>query len=126
MREILFKDLTGADHRKHDLCIREVITRNDFMATVERRCIYFVRDCVYVDNPAVMSKFECINGNNDVWKKKHFHILRNHDSKTGDDKLVCKIAGTLYAVAGHYVFCIAFIHSFKIDLTQPLINGNKV
>ena len=116
MREILYKNLTGSNNKKHDLCIREIVTRDGIVATIERRCIYFVRDKVHINDPTNLDELKDLKKAEDIWKKKHFHILRNHDSSTGEDKLVCKVAGTFYAIAGHYVFCIAFVHSFKIDL----------
>ncbi len=124
MREIVYKNLTGSNKKKRDLCIKEVITRDDFMATIERRCLYFVREKVYIDDPANLDKLKVLKHTNDVWKKKHFHILRNHDSRTGEDKMICKVAGTFYAICGHYVFCIAFVHSFKIDF-EAVTDGKK-
>ena len=125
MRKILYKNLTGANHKKRDLCIREVITHDDYMATIERRCLYFVREKVYIENPANLDSLKVLKKKDDVWKKKHFHILRKHDTATGEDKLICKIAGTFYAIVGHYVFCIAFVHSFKIDLATVSFKENK-
>jgi len=125
MREILYKNLTGADHKKHDICIREVVNRDDFMATIERRCIYFVRDRVYVEDPKNLDALKDLKESKEVWKKKHFHILRHHDANAGEDSLFCKVAGTFYAVADHYVYCIAFVHLFKIDLTSATFHGKK-
>ena len=122
MREILYKNFVGQDNRKQDFCIRETISRDDFMATVERRCIYFVREKVYLEDPHDLDKLNVLKKNSDALKKKHFHILRDHDSATGKDKFICKIAGTFYAIAGHYVFSIAFINSFKINLAAAPIN----
>lgn len=115
MREIVYKNLTGVDNKKRDLCIREVVNRDGVVATVERRCIYFIREKVYINNPGDMAELKALRKSKEVWKKKHFHILKKHDSGTGEDRLICKIAGTFYAIVGHYVFCIAFVQSFKLD-----------
>jgi hypothetical protein len=122
MREIVYKNLVRNDNKRRDLCIREIITRDDFMATIERRCLYFVHKKVYLEDPSDLKKLEALKTDDNVWKKKHFHILREHDSDTGEDKLICKVAGTFYAIVNHYVFCIAFVHSFKIDMTQEPVD----
>ena len=116
MREVLYKNLTNTENRKRDLCIREIVAKDGVIATIERRCIYFVREKVYVKDPNNLEALKVFKEADDAWKKKHFHILRKHDTDTGEDKLICKVAGTLYAIVGHYVFRIAFVHSFKIDL----------
>ena len=122
MREILYKNLLGLDNKKRDLCVKEIISRDDFMATIERRCRYFVRKKVYLQDPNDLDKLNVLKKHNDALKKKHFHILRTHDSISGKDKFICKIAGTFYAIAGHYIFSIAYIHSFKIDLAAVPIS----
>ncbi|MDD5681320.1 MAG: hypothetical protein PHI59_08800 [Candidatus Omnitrophica bacterium] len=125
MREILYKNLTNTDNRKRDLCIREVVEKDGITARIEKRCVYFVREIICIKDP---SDVECLKGlkeTNDAWKKRHFHVLRKHNSDTGEDKLTCKIAGTLYAIIGRYVFCVAFIHSLKIDLSA-LTTGNTM
>jgi hypothetical protein len=125
MREICYKNLTNTNSSKRDLCIREVVTKDGVVATIERRCIYFIREKVFIEDPNDLSELEGLKNSDDAWKKRHFHILRVHDSFTGTDKLICKIAGTFYAIVGHYVFCIAFVHSFKIDLTMLPVGKNK-
>ncbi|MFH0840181.1 MAG: hypothetical protein V1883_04105 [Candidatus Omnitrophota bacterium] len=125
MREIVYKNLTKLDSRKRDLCIREVVEKDGVTARIEKRCIYFVRERICIKDP---SDLECLKGlkeTNEAWKKKHFHVLRKHDSDTGEDKLICKAAGTLYAIVGQYVFCVAFVHSLKIDLSA-LTAGNAM
>ena len=125
MRKIVYRNLTGNDNKKRDLCVREIVTKDGIMATIERRCIYFVREKVYIKDPNNFDELKIFKETKDVWKKKHFHILKRHDSNTGEDKLVCKVAGTFYAIVGHYVFCIAFVHSFKIDVEVLSIGKEK-
>jgi hypothetical protein len=116
MREILYKNLTGEDNKKRDLFIREVVIQDGAEITIERRCTYYIRGKVYVKDPTDLSQLRLLKRKDDAWKKKHFHIWRKHDSGTGEDRLICKVAGTFYAIVKHYVFCVAFVHTFKIDL----------
>ncbi len=117
MREILYKNLTNLDSKKRDLYIREVVERDGITARIEKRCIYFVREIICIKDPSDLECLKSLKETNEAWKKRHFHVLRNHNSNTGEDKLTCKVAGTLYAIIGQYVFCVAFIHSLKIDLS---------
>lgn len=117
MREILYKNLTDLDSKKRDLCIREVVEKDGITARIEKRCIYFVREIVCIKD---LSDMECLKGPKETSaarKKRHFHVIRKHNSGTGEDKLICKVAGTLYTIIGQYLFCVAFIHSLKIDLS---------
>jgi len=123
MREILYRNITGIDHRRHEQSIREIIVRGDVIAKVERRCVYFVRDKIYIDDPGDVDRLEALKKDDARWKKRRFHILRDRDSALGGDKLFCKAAGNFYIIAGRYVFSIIFIHSVKIDLETVSTKG---
>jgi hypothetical protein len=113
MREILFKDLTSIASRKKDIFLKEVFERDGVVAKTERRCFYFIKDVLSVDGPDRLQ--EWLNSQNETppVKKRHFYILKEHSDSLGEDKVICKIAGTFYAIAGQNVYTIAFLHSFK-------------
>ena len=125
MREIVYKNLTGKNNKTRDLYIRELVTKDGVLARIERRCLYFVREKLYLKDLHDLEELKALKQTEDTWKKKHFHILRKHDSYTGEDKLTCKVAGTFYAIVGHYVFCIAFVHSFKMDMAVLSVNREE-
>ena len=125
MRKILFKNLTGSDNRKRDLCIREVMKKDGIIAETERRCRYFVRGKVHLEHSYGLQELETLKKEEGAWKKKHFYIIRSHNTKTGEDKLTCKVIGTLYVIVKQDVFCITFVHSFKTDLHTVSIGKKK-
>ena len=116
MRELVFKNLTSRDHMKRDVFVQETVERDGILASSERRCLYFIKDSIKVDNPTDLTKLVALKKQNECAKKR-FHVLKTHDSKTGVDKLICKVKGTFYAVVQDTIFCIVFVHSFKIKFT---------
>jgi hypothetical protein len=113
MREILFKDLTSIASRKKDIFLKEVFERDGVIAKTERRCFYFIKDILPIDGPDGLQEWLSSQNDTPSMKKRHFYILKEHSDSLGEDKVVCKIAGTFYAVAGQSVYTIAFLHSFK-------------
>ena len=114
MRELLFKNLTSNDHKKRDVFAQEMVNKNGVLATSERRCLYFIKDKIEINNPMDLVKLAKIK-KKDQDNNRCFHVLKEHDSKTGIDKLICKLKGTFYAVVGKSIYCIVFIHSFKVQ-----------
>ncbi len=113
MRELVFKNLTSQDHKKRDVFVQETVEKNGVTASSERRCLYFIKDKISINNPADLAKLAQVKKENQE-HKRCFHVLKVHDTKTGTDKLICKLKGTFYAVVGKTVYCIVFVHSFKI------------
>lgn len=125
MREIVYKNLTGKDNKKN-LSIRELVSKDGVLARIERKCTYFIRDKVYVEDPNDIEPLKMLKDENSLWKKKHFHIIRKHDSYTGEDSLACKVAGNFYAIVGKYIFSIAYVHSFKMELAVVAIGKELI
>lgn len=122
MREVIFKHLTSAESRKKDIVLKEAFEKNGVLAKTERRCFYFIKDVVPLDTGGVKN-LDGLAGNVNEAKKRCFHILKEHNDRYGEDKIICKILGTFYAVVGGMVYTIAFLHSFKAVFMKTTVTG---
>lgn len=117
MRDIVFKALTSKTSKKQDVCVQEAIEKDGVLAKTERRCRYFIMDKIHVESIEDVGKLSEAQFNNAPRKKRHYYILKIHNSETGEDRLLCKIAGAFYAVYGQDIYCIAYVHSFRVAFT---------
>jgi len=118
MREVLFKNLTSINSRKKDIFLKEVFVKDGVTAKTERRCFYFIKDITRLNEAKELHKW--VNSPDKVASagKRHFHILRDRNDHLGEDKLICKITGTFYAIVGRNVYTIGFLHSFKVRFAK--------
>ena len=114
MREVLYKNLTSLNARKKDISLREVFEKDGVTAKTERRCFYFIKDVTRLDETIDLQKWLNTQNNSGIVNKRHFYILKEHKSDRGEDKLVCKIAGTFCAIVDKNVYTIGFLHAFKV------------
>lgn len=114
MRDIVFKTLTSAVSKKRDLCIQETIERDGVLAKTERRCRYFILGKKHIDDINDLEKLTKLKFTDVPCKKRHYYVLKVHDVQHGEDRLLCKIAGMFYAICGNDIYCIAYVHSFKV------------
>lgn len=121
MREVLFKNITLGSSRKKDVLVKEVFERKGVVAKTERRCFYFIKDVVTLENSNSLQSWLDSQNNKTPVMNRHFHILKEHKDQLGEDKLICKIAGTLYAVVENKVYTIAFLHSFKVSFIKNML-----
>jgi len=119
MREVLFKNLTSLSSRKKDIFLREVFVKNGITAKTERRCFYFIKDIKHLASDADMQKWMDSQGQLGAENKRQFHILKEHNDAHLEDKVMCKILGTFYAVINSTVYTIGFMHSFKVRFEKP-------
>jgi len=113
MREILFKNLTSVNRRKKDIVLKEVFEKDGVHARTERRCFYFIKAVAHLDENKDLQGWINSHGNAAKVNKRHFHIMKEHNDKMGEDKVICKIGGTFYAIINKSIYTIAFLHSFK-------------
>jgi len=113
MREILFKNLTAENPRKKDIVLKEIFEKDGITAQTERRCFYFIKTAERIDGESDLQGWlSKHNASGDI-NRRHFHIMKLHSDRMGEDKVMCKIAGTFYAVVNKQVYTIGFLHSFK-------------
>ena len=121
MREILFKNLTSSNLRKKDTVLREIFEKDGIVAKTERRCFYFIRDVIHLQDAADMQRWLDEQKTPDAMNRRHFHIMKEHSDSLGEDKVSCKISGIFYAVFNNTVYSIGFLHSFKVRFAKPAV-----
>jgi ribosomal 50S subunit-associated protein YjgA (DUF615 family) len=114
MREIMFKELTAGNLRKKDTVLREVFEKDGVVAKTERRCFYFIKDVMQAPDVEGLQKWLNEQNKEGTQEKRHFHIMKEHNDSAGEDKVICKITGTFYAVFNNTVYSIGFLHAFKV------------
>ncbi len=124
MREILVRNLTAEDYKKRDMLITEIVEGNGVIVKVERRCKYFVTDVFHFEQDIDYEKI--INSKLDESpSKRHYFILRKKDDDNGEDILVCKVLGTLFAVAKKSIITVSYLHTIKIKLSILTAKNNS-
>ena len=119
MREVLFKDLTSINARKKDIFMKEVFERDGITAKTQRRCFYLIKDIRQLEGEKDLQNWlDSNNGSHDEYKRQ-FHIMKEHNDAHSEDKIICKILGTFYAVINKTVYTIGFLHSFKVRFEKP-------
>ena len=125
MRELIFKNLTSNDHKKRDIRVQEIIQKDDLVARTERRSIYFVRKKTHIETTEDLKRFANNPDQIDDSQKKHFFILKEHNSSNGRDMILCKVRGTMHVVVGGDIFTITFFHTYKIDMMDLSVAADK-
>ena len=113
MREILFKNLTSTNSRKKDITLKEVFENNGIIAKTERRSFYLVKDVRPLDEKKDIQKWLDSQKNTGLVGKRRFHITKEHSDALGEDRVICRITGTFYAVVNKRVYTVAFLTSFR-------------
>ena len=89
------------------------------VAKTERRCFYFIKDVKHLVTDEELQKWLATQGNSKQVNQRQFHILKEHNDVHLEDKIICKILGTFYAVINKSVYTIGFMHSFKVRFQKP-------
>lgn len=118
MREVLFKDLTSINARKKDIFLKEVFERDGITAKTQRRCFYMIKDIRQLGGEKDLQNWLDSNNGTHGEYKRQFHIMKEHSDALGEDKVICKIAGTFFAVINNRIYTIGFLHSFKVSFTK--------
>jgi hypothetical protein len=119
MREVLFKNLTSVGSRKKDIFLKEIFEKDGVVAKTERRCFYYIKDIKRMESEGELQNWITGQDNTNGINKRQFHIMKEHNDAHLEDKIICKILGTFYAVMNKTVYTIGFMHSFKARFEKP-------
>ena len=123
MREVVFKNLTSVSSRKKDIFLQEVFERDGVIAKTERRCFYFIKEVKRLGSDDELKSWIASQGDLKAVNKRQFHIMKEHNDDTLEDKIICKILGTFRAIMNRTVYTIGFMHSFKVRFEKPSVAG---
>jgi len=123
MREVLYKNLTSLSSRKKDIFLKEVFERDGVVAKTERRCFYFIRDIKRLESDEELQRWLSEQGGDGGMNRRQFHIMKEHNDEHLEDRIMCKILGTFYAVINKTIYTIGFLHSFKVRFEKPRLTG---
>lgn len=119
MREVVYKNLTSIGSRKKDIFLKEIFEKDGLTAKTERRCFYFIKDIKHMETDEELKKWLATEGEAKGLNKRQFHIMKEHSDAHLEDKIICKILGTFYAVINKSIYTIGFMHSFKVRFAKP-------
>ena len=118
MREVVFKNMVSDNSRVKNIFLQEVFERDGMVARTERRCFYYIKEVTPMQEVKNLEKWVERKNTIEPLGKRQFHIFKQHSDQKGEDKLICKIIGTFYAIVNTKVYTIAFLHSFKVRFTK--------
>ncbi|MFH1878517.1 MAG: hypothetical protein ABH883_06900 [Candidatus Omnitrophota bacterium] len=86
-------------------------------------CKYFIKERYVSSNINELRQWINIKKRRGI--KKNCHILREFDTKTGVNKIVCKVLGDLYVIWGRTALNIVYINEVKIRIGDEKNTGNN-
>jgi hypothetical protein len=125
MKEMIFKDYTGENPRKREVSVEERTdwtnpqkgTLKNASIMKKKTCKYFVEKVFRSEDPEKLKSW--INEEKSHGVRKDRYLLRFHDAKTGETKIICKVIGDIYVIKNSEVYKIVFFNYIKVHIGCP-------
>ena len=114
MKELFYKDIAGNNPRKREVSMEEVTNSTKKLISRKWICKYFIRERYDAADAKDLRNWIAIKKRKGV--RKDCHILRHFDTRTGENKIVCKVLGDIFAVCEKTVYKIVYINEIKIEV----------
>lgn len=114
MKKIIHSDVFGVNPRKKEVLVDETVFRLGATIHKRRSCKYFIKETLTSKSPAEIEAW--IEDHKKRGLKKNCHIMRELDTNTGVNKVMCKVMGEFFAVCGKTAFKIFYINELKLEL----------
>ena len=77
-------------------------------------CKYFVREKFHSGDFDELKKWVALKKS--AGCRKDCHILRREDTKTGSNKVVCKVLGDFFVICGETAYKIVYVNELKLEI----------
>ena len=120
MREVIFKELTSLSSRKKNVFLKEVFEKDGVMTKTERRSFYFIKEVKCLNDGQDLENWLKASNDRSIVNDRRFQILKKHSDENGEDKVICKISGTFYAILDKRIYTIVFMSYFKACVMKAI------
>jgi len=115
MKELVYKDILGQNPRKREVSIEETSggVTNDKI-TKKWICKYFLKE--KYSSTSLSKLREWVQKKKQESCRKDCHIMREVNSKTKLNQLICKVLGDLFVISGDTAYRIVYVNEVKIQI----------
>jgi len=122
MKKLVYRDMRGNNPNKHEVSVEEVCEWPDTQigfssdSRVSRKKIYkcFVKEMYVSKKSQDLRDWVCSKKEEKC--QKNCHILRQIDTKTGENKIICKVLGDFFIIYGDTAYQIVFVNEIRIQV----------
>ena len=116
MKKLVYRDVLGNNPRKREISIEEINDRTESKIARKWLCKYFVKEKYCSQDQETLNCW--IETKQREGCRKDCHILRHVDSRTGENKIVCKVLGDLFVIWGQVAYRIVYVNELRIQLNS--------
>ncbi len=117
MKELVYKTIDGNNPRKKEVSIEEKDARYKTNITKKWACKYFVKSHHQSSTSKNLRQW-VRNRRVSENTAQQCHILKTINSRTGENKILCKILGEFYVIKGLTAFKIIYVNSLRIHMAS--------
>lgn len=114
MKKIVHRDILGYNPRKREVSVEETVYRTESRINKKRVCKYYIREKFVSEDVEELKQW--IERQKKSGVKKDCHVLRNIDTRTGANKIVCKVLGEFFAVWANAAYRIFYVNELRVEL----------
>lgn len=122
MSKLVYRDILGNNPRKREVSIEEIDEVKTPLGEIEakgrvskkRICKYFVEEKFTADDLETLK--EWVRAQKKNRGRNDCHVLRHIDTRTGFNKIICKVLGEIYVIKRPTVYKIVYMNELRIQI----------
>lgn len=114
MKELVYRDILGNNPRKREVSIEEISKETKAKVAKKWICKYFVKEKYSSQNKHNLRAWLRLKKREQV--RKDCHILREVDTRTGENKIICKVLGDFFVISGMTGYKIVYVNEIRIKV----------
>lgn len=130
MKHLYYCKTLGDNPKKHEVSMEEIVsideikcgfnegmrpfTKENNKIANKKVCKYFVKEKYCSDDPEDLQRW--VEEKRSESCRRNFHVLREINTRTGENKVICKALGDLFVICGKAAYKIVFVNEVRIKM----------
>ncbi len=114
MKKLYYRDILGNNPRKREISLEEISDRTEARVARKWICKYFIKEKFSSKNGEELRNWMRAESRNSC--RKDCHILRQADTQSGENKIICKVLGDFFVIWGKTVYKIVYVNELRIQI----------
>ncbi|MDD5634842.1 MAG: hypothetical protein PHW46_06170 [Candidatus Omnitrophica bacterium] len=114
MKNVVYRNIFGDNPKKHEVSLEEISGVSRPMLSKKWICKHFIKDVFSSRNTEELKNW--IRMKRQSGNVRDCNFLREVNTFTGEDKVVCKVRGQIFVLYKNTVYEIVYVNEFRLQV----------
>ena len=114
MKKLVFREKTGEKPKNREVSYEEINDKSPLKVSKKWSCKHFIKEAYTSTRKQDVQDW--VSMKKSAKCRKDCHLMRYYNTRTGENKIICKVLGDIFVIRGNTAYQIVYVNEFRIKV----------